>query len=305
MALLYGATGHLDYEGLRAGFDPANRLAAAGLALLLAGLLFKVAIVPFHGWAPDVFEGAPTPISGFMSTLLPTTVFFLLLRLFNLALPSGLEPVQPLLSVLAILCMGMGSFMALTQRNLKRMLAYSAIAHSGFLLAGFSIGMPEARGSVVFYLISFVFMNLGAFGAIAALTRGGREVEGLADFRGLAESHPVLAAAMAFFMLALAGTPGTAGFMAKFAILRGTLNGDAPGLGAAIIVTSVVLFASYIRLPTLMYMREGSPDEGGSAPLSSILALACCAAVVLYLGVFPGRGPFGLDVLELMARVAN
>jgi len=305
MALLYGATGELDFAGVRAGFNPEDRLALTGVALLLAGVLFKLAVVPFHQWAPDVYEGAPTPVSGFMSVILAITGFFVLMRFFSMALPGGIEIVQPLISIMAVASMIVGSLMALGQTNVKRMLAYAGIAHAGFLLAGFATDSHEARAAMVFYLTSFAFMTLGVFGTMAALARGGREWEYLTDYAGLAQRRPVLAAALSFFLFALAGAPATAGFMARFEILRVTLNAGGAGLGIAIIITSVILFASYVKLPTVMYMREGGQESQTRTPATAGLALALCALFVLYLGLFPSRGPIDLDILELARRATE
>ena len=305
MALLYGATGDLDYAGIRAGFDPENRLALTGVALFLAGVLFKLAVVPFHQWAPDVYEGAPTPVSGFMSVILAITGFFVLLRFFSMAVPGGVEVVQPLISIMAVASMIVGSLMALVQTHVKRMLACAGIAHAGFLLAGFATDSHEARAAMVFYLTSFTFMTLGVFGAMAALARGGREWEYLADYAGLAQRRPFLAAALSFFLFALAGAPATAGFMARFEILRVTLNAGGAVLAIAIIITSVILFASYVKLPTLMYMREGGHEPQAPTPATAGLALALCTLVVLYLGLFPSSGPIDLDILELARKATE
>ncbi|MEE8582193.1 MAG: NADH-quinone oxidoreductase subunit N [Myxococcota bacterium] len=311
MALLYGATGHTDFAGIRAAFDASSPLALAGLSLLVVGLAFKVASVPFHLWVPDVYEGAPTSITAFMSVTVKTSAFVILLRFLVLALPESAlgETVEGLKSVfwlLAALSMIVGNVMAIIQTNVKRLLAYSSIAHAGYLLIGFAAGTPEARSAILFYLLVYVFMNLGAFGVVIALARGGREWERIEDYAGLARSRPGLAAVMTLFLIALAGIPGTAGFMAKFYLFSAAIGAEVVVLPIIGVLTSVVSVYYYMRLPMAMYMREPPEEEPAEASSNELLVLAVCAALVVYLGLFPNHDPlFGVfRALELADSAA-
>jgi NADH-quinone oxidoreductase subunit N len=206
MALLYGATGHTGFEQIRASFDAESPLAMAGLGLLIVGLAFKISSVPFHQWTPDVYEGAPTSVTAFMSVTVKAAAFAILLRFLTLALPDLGGELHAVFWVLAALTMIVGNVMALIQTNVKRLLAYSSIAHAGYILIGFVAATREAHAAILFYLLVYVFMNLGAFGVVVALARGGRESERIEDFSGLAQTRPGLAAAMTLFMIALAGS---------------------------------------------------------------------------------------------------
>jgi NADH-quinone oxidoreductase subunit N len=304
MALLYGATGHTSFEGVREGFESGGSLALAGLALVIAGLAFKIAAVPFHQWAPDVYEGAPTSVTAFLSVTVKTAAFVALLRFLVHALPDMGDRIPLLMQGLAVLTMVVGNLMAVIQTSVKRLLAWSSIAHAGYLLVGLGAATSEAFGSVLFYLFVYVFMNLGAFCVVIALAQGGREYETIDDFAGLAARRPGLAAAMTLFLLSLAGIPGTAGFMAKFHLVVAAINADAIIPVLVLVATSLVSLFYYLRLPMVMYMRE--PRHAFAATLSSSeLAVLCvCAAAVLYFAFFSQSDPFGLGfrALELAGR---
>ena len=306
MALIYGATGHTDFEGIRAGFDLTNPLAMAGLALLLVGFAFKVASVPFHQWAPDVYEGAPTSVTAFMSVTVKTAAFVILLRFLMLALPETGDRVQAIFWMLAALSMIVGNVMAIIQTNVKRLLAYSSIAHAGYVLVAFVAGTPEAHSAILFYLLVYLFMNLGAFGVVVSLARSGRECERIEDYAGLARTRPGVAAVMTLFMLALAGIPGTAGFMAKFFIFSSAIKADVIVLAILGVLTSVVSVYYYMRLPMAMYMREAPEEKLDEVSSNELLVLALCALVVLYLGLFPNHDPlfgtfYALDLAKSAA----
>jgi len=292
MALLYGATGQSDFAGIRAAFDYASPLALAGLALVIVGFSFKVSVVPFHLWTPDVYEGAPTSVTAFMSVTVKAAGVAILLRFLSLALPGVDERLDLLFAVLAALSMVVGNAMALIQTSLKRMLAYSSVAHVGYILVAFVAGSEQAYSAVLFYLFVYVFMNLGAFAVIVALARGGQECERIDDFAGLASSRPGLAALMTLFMLALAGIPGTAGFIAKFYVFAAAVNADLLPLVILGVLTSVMSVFYYLQVPVAMYMREAREEEQADASSSEWLVLVACALLVLYLGFFPDRGPF-------------
>ncbi len=307
MALLYGATGHTDFAGISRGFEGGGGLALAGLALMLAGLALKVAAVPFHQWAPDVYEGAPTSVTAFMAVTGKAAAFVVLLRFLVLALPELGDRVEILLAVLAALTMGIGNLMALIQDNVKRMLAYSAVAHAGYLLVGFAAGSAEAWTAVLFYLIVYLFMTVGVFCCVVALAQGGREWDSIDDFSGLAGRRPALAALLTLFLLSLAGIPGTAGFMGKFYLAVAAVNADQIALVLILVATSLVSVFYYLRLPVAMYMRRVRHGEPPETSTSEMVVLALCAAAVVYLGFFAQADPAGMGIraLDLAGRAAD
>jgi NADH-quinone oxidoreductase subunit N len=303
MALLYGVSGHTDFEGIRAalsgeGAGATSPLGVVGVGLVLVGFTFKISSVPFHQWTPDVYEGAPTSVTAYMSVTVKVAAFVALLRVVVAAFGGVDARLEDALWVLAALTMVIGNVTAVVQENVKRMLAYSSIAHAGYVLIGFVAGTREAYAAVLFYLLVYVFMNLGAFAVIVALARGGEDRDRFDDYTGLARSRPGLAAAMTLFMLALAGIPGTAGFVAKFTVFAAAVRSDHVPLTVLAVLTSLVSVYYYLRLPVLMYMRE--PREGEAEPESRLLpsgewlVLAACAAVTLLLGLFPNAGPTAL-----------
>ena len=302
MALIYGVTGATDFAGIRAQLEPTNLLGLAGVGLVIVGFAFKISSVPFHQWTPDVYEGAPTAVTAYMSVTVKAAAFLALLRLVMLALPSVGMRLEPLFWALSALTMIVGNVMAVIQDNVKRMLAYSSIAHAGYLLIGLVTATPESYGAVVFYLLAYVFMNVGAFAVMSALASGGRECDRMEDFAGLARERPGMAALMTLFMLSLAGIPGTAGFWAKFALFSAAVNAGVVKLTILAVLTSLVSVYYYLRLPVVMYMRERSAESGpwGALSTGELAVLAACAAGVLFLGLFPNNVPFaeGFHVLD-------
>jgi NADH-quinone oxidoreductase subunit N len=295
MALLYGATGSTSFEALRTGFDPASPLSLVGIGLLLVGFGFKISAVPFHQWTPDVYEGAPAAVTAFMSITVKAAAVAALLRVLGL----GMGPLDPsLVNVLwafAALTMFVGNVMAVIQENVKRLLAYSSIGHAGYLLVGFVAGTPDGYAAVVFYLISYTFMNLGAFAVVVALARNGHDCDRVGTFAGLARVRPGLAALMTLFLLALAGIPPTVGFFAKFSIFLAAVNAGQVPLAILGVLMSVVSVYYYLRIPVLMYMRD--PGEEGvrmETSTGEMLVLGVCAVAVLFLGIFPNEGALPL-----------
>jgi NADH-quinone oxidoreductase subunit N len=294
-ALLYGATGTLSLPEIGARFDPESPLALLGTALLLVGLGFKVASVPFHQWAPDVYEGAPTTVTGLMATAVKVAGFGALLRVMVLALQPSHELVYGILWWMSLLSMTVGNVMALIQSSLKRMLAYSSIAHAGYVLVGFCTATSAGYSAVLFYLLVYTFMTIGAFAVVGALARGGEQRERIDDLAGLHARRPFLAFVMLVSMVALAGIPGTGGFMGKFqlflaAIERGTAVGDSSLVWLAIagVLNSAISLGYYLRVPIVMYMREpnGSPAPAASGTFERAVLFTCAAATLL-LGLFP------------------
>jgi len=300
-ALVYGATGTTLFSGFNRGGGGA--LMAAGLSLVLAGLAFKVAAVPFHAWTPDVYEGAPAPVTAFMAAGVKAAAFALLLRAF-LGMVAG-TPVATaselggVLGLLAVLSMVVGNLFALPQRNVKRMLAYSSIAHAGYLLVGvLSAASAPARqagiAAVLFYLAAYAVTVIGAFAVVTALERASPspDVEqadawDLSRFAGLSRSRPGLAFAMSIFLLSLAGVPPTAGFVAKLSIFQAAVSAKAYGLAVVGVLTSVLGAYYYLRVVVAMYMRpaqEGEETEAAPMPMAVAIALAAFAVVALGIG---------------------
>jgi NADH-quinone oxidoreductase subunit N len=300
MALLYGATGSTSFDGIRDVFDPASPGAMIGLGLVVVGFAFKIASVPFHQWAPDVYEGAPSVVTAFMSVAVKTAAFAALARLTAAVFAEQSESLSSVFWALSALTMVVGNVMAVIQENVKRMLAYSSIAHAGYLLVGLTAGGGEGFTAIAFYLVVYTFMNLGAFGVVVALAQHGQDFEKIDGFAGLARQRPGLAAVMTLFMLSLAGIPGTAGFMAKFNIFFAAVHADMIWLPVVLVLTSVVSVFYYLRIPVQMYMREPS-EQGPRMDIASgeALVLVFCAAAVLFFGIFPNEGALPFLGLEL------
>ncbi len=291
MALLYGATGSTSFEALRAGFDATNPLALVGVGLVVVGFAFKISAVPFHQWTPDVYEGAPSAVTAFMSVTVKAAAFAALLRLIGLGLGPLDATMINIVWTLSALTMIVGNVMAVIQDNIKRMLAYSSIAHAGYMLVGVVTGTVEGYSAIVFYLIVYTFMNLGAFGVVVALAHHGHDCERMESLAGLARSRPALAALMTLFMFSLIGIPGTAGFIAKFAIFAAAVRADVIWLTIVGMLMSVVSVYYYLRIPVLMYMQDPA-EEAPRMEIASgeALVLGFCALAVLFLGVFPNHG---------------
>jgi NADH-quinone oxidoreductase subunit N len=294
-ALVYGTTGALDFAEIRGAFPGANPLALVGLGLLVVGFAFKVSSVPFHQWTPDVYEGAPAVVTAYMSITVKVAAFAALLRLLVEAFGGVAPRLNELFWGLALVTILVGNVMATIQTNLKRLLAYSSIAHAGYLLIGFAAGTVESYSAVLFYLLGYVFMNLGAFAVLVALATGGKDCEELDDLAGLARKRPGLAALLTLFALSLAGIPGTVGFAAKFFLFKSALDAGLIGLTLVAIFGSLVSVYYYLRLPVVMYMREpGDAKLRPEAATLEIVVLAVCAVVVVALGVFPSEAPWWL-----------
>jgi len=300
MALLYGVSGATSFEAVRAAFDPSNPMAVIGLGLVIVGFSFKVSAVPFHQWAPDVYEGAPSAVTAFMSVAVKAAAFAALARFVAVVVGTGVEVLTGVLAALAVLSMVVGNVMAVIQENVKRMLAYSSIAHAGYLLVGLTAGGSTGYSAIVFYLIAYSFMNLGAFGIVVALAHRGQDCERIESFAGLSRSRPGMAALMTLFLLSLAGIPGTVGFIAKFNIFIAAIRAEMIWLPIFVALTSVVSVFYYLRIPVLMYMREPA-EEGARREIASgeALVLGFCALAVLFLGIFPNDGSLPVLGLEL------
>ena len=298
VALMFGATGSTSItvigDALRSGDIPI--LAYVGVAFMFVGLGFKVAAAPFHVWTPDVYEGAPAPVVGFMSTAPKAAVFAVLLRImFEADAPGRLW----LIWVAAALSMTVGNLGALVQDNVKRLLAYSSIAHAGYLLVAYAALPNNGIPAAMFYTATYAAMNVGAFAVISHMAGEGERYVTLEDYEGLGRRSPLLAAILTIFLLSLIGIPITGGFFAKFYVFSAALQANLVGLVIIGVLNSAVASYYYLRLIVVMYMREAREEVPVSPiPLGLGAALAISLAATIYLGVLPGR------LLDYAARTA-
>jgi NADH-quinone oxidoreductase subunit N len=289
IALLYGSTGSTSIPVViaSAAGRAGEPLFLIGLALLLIGLAFKVAAVPFHMWVPDVYEGAPTTVTGFMSTGGKAAAFSAFLLLFAPTVVGTIVSVREVLAGIAVLSMVVGNVIAIAQTNVKRMLAYSSIAHAGYLLVGIVAGNAAGQNGVLFYLLAYTIMNVAAFGIVSILeTREGNHLT-FEEYEGLSTRQPLLAALMALFMFSLAGIPPFAGFFGKYYVFAGAVQAGYTWLAIVGVVMSVVSAYYYLRLSMVMYFREGVPGLTSPAPALAMVALVLSALGVVGLGLFP------------------
>lgn len=307
VALMFGATGSTSIDRISAalsqyaGTGHGPLLAYLGVALMFVGLGFKVAAAPFHVWTPDVYEGAPSPVVGFMSTAPKAAVFAVLLRImFQTNTPDSAR--VWLIWVAAALSMTIGNIAALVQDNVKRLLAYSSIAHAGYLLVAIASLPENGIPAAMFYTASYAAMNIGAFAVVGHFAGAGERFVTLEDYSGLGRRSPGLAAILTIFLLSLIGIPITGGFFAKFYVFSAALQGSHPLIGLVIIgvLNSAIAAYYYLRIIVVMYMREPR-EEVPVAPIPAGLgiALGLSLAVTIYLGVLPGR------VLEYAGQAVN
>jgi NADH-quinone oxidoreductase subunit N len=290
IALIYGATGSTNFERIATAVagQPRSTMFLLGMGLLLVGFGFKISAVPFHMWAPDVYEGAPTSVAALIATGSKAAAFAALIRLLGGALRTAQPDVSAILWVLAVLSMTLGNVVALVQSNLKRMLAYSSIAHVGYMLVGLVAGDGGGAGAVLFYLLAYVFTTAGAFGAILLCERGGGEAVEVGDYAGLARRHPLLAGALSLFLLSLIGIPPLAGFFAKFSVFGSAVRAGYVWLAVIAVLNSAVAAYYYLRVIVYMYMREAEGESAAYAPsFAGGLALAIALVGIVLLGVMP------------------
>jgi NADH-quinone oxidoreductase subunit N len=323
LAFLYGATGETGFGSIaaaldRTGFD-ADVLLLTGVALTLAGLAFKASVAPFHQWTPDVYEGAPTPITGFMAVATKAAAFGILLRLFDVALIGTADIWAPAMAVLAVITIVVGNVGALGQSSLKRLLAYSSVAQAGYMLAGVVVTTRLGIQATVFYLAAYMVMNLAAFAVISVRERETEHGDDFASLNGLGAERPVLAWCLSISMLALAGFPATAGFFGKVYLIEASVDNGYAWLGVAIVLGSALSLAYYLRVVAAVWTRGdeavtprltagGRPILAGGAPAETpeafearshdpavrhgghrwaVAVAVACAAATIFLGVYP------------------
>ncbi len=308
MALLYGYAGGTGYAELSAAIgagEGSALLLATGMGLMLVGFAFKVAVVPFHMWTPDVYDGAPAHITGFMATAVKAAAFAALIRFCMLALPDLANVWYGLLVVLAVLTMTVGNLLALVQSSIKRMLAYSSIAHAGYLMLGLLAIMAPSRGGadlqlrgpevmsaagsgMLFYLLGYSLMNLAAFGVISQLGRaGGIEADQVDHYRGLARRQPMAATILAVAMFSLAGIPGTVGFLGKFYLFEAVVRAGLVPLAIWGVINSLLSVYYYLRITVVTFMSESDPEPFDGRNWETTVLAGCMAVLVLLLGILP------------------
>jgi NADH-quinone oxidoreductase subunit N len=288
VSLVYGLTGTTQLEGMAQAVtgDPLDPGLLLAVVFIVAGLVFKIGAVPFHMWVPDVYEGAPTTVTAFMSVGPKAAGFAVILRVFLNPLVAASDA-WIVVAVIAVVTMALGSFVALVQDNFKRLLAYSSIAHAGFAVLGVVAGGADGIASVMFYLLIYAFMNLGIFAAVIMMRNGDSSGEVIEDYAGFAKPHPVLALLMLLYLFSLAGIPPTAGFFAKFYVLSALVERGFVMLAVIAVLLSAVAAYFYIRVVMVIYMREPERVFDPALTPSVRATLAFTAAGTIGIGLFP------------------
>ena len=305
MALTYGATGSTKIAAISAYVmaNPsvaANPIFVVGMLLIAVGFSFKIAAAPFHMWTPDVYEGAPTPMTAFMSAGPKAAGFAAFIRVMIFAFPMLRAEWGDLLWVLAVLTMTVGNIIALSQDNIKRMLAYSSIAHAGYALVGFTATNAEGAAGILFYMLSYTFMNIGAFAVIILIGKKGEKNGNVSDFAGLGFKKPVLAVIFSIFLFSLAGMPPTAGFIGKFYLFSAAIKSGYIWLAVIGVLNSAASLYYYLRVMVYMYMKDPNEEfEWAGATPAIAVCLAVAVGATLLLGVVPGT------VLELAQKAVQ
>ncbi len=304
IAAIYGTTGSTVLAEIRgalgSSFAPASLLVGTAAALMFVGFGFKVSVAPFQIWAPDVYQGAPAPVTAFLSAGPKAAAFAIFLRVYMTAFQPITGRWEQVVWISALLTMIIGNFAALTQSNIKRMLAYSSVAHAGYILVALASHSEMGTAAAMFYLAAYMFMNVGAFAVVAHVARKGERFVEIDDLAGLAARQPGTAAALTIFLLSLIGVPPSAGFFAKFYVFRAALGANLVWLTVLGMLAAAVAAYYYLRVIVVMYMRQpGEATRELPPPEAGLrLALWCCAAGTLLLGVFPST------VLDFVVRSA-
>jgi NADH-quinone oxidoreductase subunit N len=299
MALVYAVTGTMDFDRIGASSPAAsltvNPLLLCGIALILTGFGFKLGLVPFHLWTPDVYQGAPAPVTAFVATVSKGAVFALMLRFLHGSGVQELPGVSLAVSLLAIASMCAGNVLALLQDNVKRILAYSSIAHMGYVLVALQAAGGLAAQAVMFYLVAYIVTTLGALGIVTVLSGAERDADRLDDYRGLFWRRPALGAAMTAMMLSLAGIPLTAGFLGKFHVVAAGASSAIWTLVLVLVLTSVAGLYYYLRVVVVLYATDAAPAAAPRISLPDGLVLAVLTLALMLLGTYPS--PF-LDLIS-------
>ncbi len=289
IALLYGTSGttNISFIVQNSSTLSASPFFWIGIGLLIVGLAFKVGAVPFHMWVPDVYQGSPTTVSGFMATGAKAAAFAAFVLIFINPQSPNPEQVKTVLAVISAASMIVGNIIAISQSNIKRMLAYSSIAHAGYMLAGLAAGNDLGRSGILFYLVVYTFMNIGAFGILSLLEREEDKNLTFDDYAGLGFKKPFLAALMSIFMFSLAGIPPFAGFFGKYYVFVAAINANLTWLAILGVLMSVVSVYYYLRLTVVMYFKEGEMQVEGIISKTSLAVLTIAAIIIIELGVYP------------------
>ena len=293
IALLYGATGSTQYSRIaeaatRGEPEPVTFL--LGLGLLLVGFGFKAALAPLHVWTPDVYQGAPVPITAHLAVGSKAAVLIALLRLLHQVFPASADQWQSLLWIASAATLIIGNLAALTQTDVKRLLAYSSIAHAGYILLGVVANNPRGAQGVVFYLAAYALMTLGAFAVVQVFARRDEEYTRIEDYRGIGYRHPLLSVSLTIFLLSLIGIPPTAGFYGKLFLFSAAVEENLYALVILAVLASAVGLYYYLQIVVLMFMKEASaPPESVPVPLAARIVILLMAAGTLYLGVYPAQ----------------
>ena len=293
ISMIYGLTGTTDLHAISSYISQkglsGNPVLMLSMIMFAVAFSFKIAAVPFHMWAPDVYEGAPTSITAFMSVGPKAAGFAVLGRVFMVAFSSAQIEWAEIFVPISILTMAVGNIIALSQTNIKRMLAYSSIAHAGYMLLGIIAGTPEGMASVLNYLFIYAFMNIGAFAVVIMLRSEGFKGDNISDYEGLAKTHPLAAALMLVFMFSLTGIPPTAGFMGKFYIFMSAISAGYTWLAVTAVIFSAISAYFYLRIVMYMYMKEPKTAVQLSVSPGIALALTITVIAVLLIGVLPSK----------------
>ena len=302
IALIYGSTGSTNFSAIVASFDriPKARndvIVLVGIALLLVGLMFKVAAAPFHVWTPDVYEGAPTPVTAVFASIGKAAAFAAMLRVLVVALPNWKDDWQPVIWTIAVITLVVGAVSATVQTNVKRMLAYSSINHAGFILIGVEAaghaGGSRGRGvpASMLYLLLYSVLVCGTFAVVSLVSRTGDSATDLGSFRGLSKKKPGLAIAFTIFILAQAGVPLTSGFTAKFGVIQAAVDEKSYAIAIIAMVTAVISAFLYLRIMVSVWMQDAEPRDDEREPVvvpfSTGLAIVLCAGFTLLVGFYP------------------
>lgn len=301
IALTYGGTGSTNITEISvsvASGSTQSALLLFGVALMMIGFAFKVSAVPFHMWTPDVYEGAPTPVTAYMSVAVKAAAFLAFLRVFTVAFNGVYDDWMTIAWWLAAITMVVANLVALQQTNVKRMLAYSSVAHGGYLLVAIVAANAEAGAGMLFYLLVYTLMNLGVFGVVMLVARQSETRLDLDDYAGLGQHKPALSVILTVLLLSLAGFPGTGGFMGKIFLLQGAMEANLLYLSVILVLTTVVSYYYYLRLAWYVWMRD-APDGPGfddvTTPMPIRVGLLLAVVLIVYTGIFP-------EVLLDMAR---